>query len=71
MLFLDFQMPFVSGIQVAEKVRASQVNQIPSVKIYGVTGDNDLSVNQSDVFDHIFTKPVTIEKIRLVKSIFS
>jgi hypothetical protein len=54
LFFQEFKyFRIISHHKVAQKVRAALINQISSIKIYGVTGDDDISANESQVFDHI------------------
>ncbi|CDW71598.1 multi-sensor hybrid histidine kinase [Stylonychia lemnae] len=67
-IFLDNNMPILSGIEVARKIREQLriLNVSQQIKIFLISGDNinpeDLS--QKNLFDQIVTKPVSLSTIK-------
>lgn len=78
LVILDIQMPFLSGIEVAEKISALRLEgKIPDLKgLVAITAGGEEDVfsieNQSDssVFDYWLLKPVSRDKIQEVLQLF-
>ncbi len=63
LLLTDMWMPGINGMELAEKIRRS--GRFPHLGIAIVTADTETGNNfDSKTFDAVFTKPITIEKLK-------
>jgi CheY-like chemotaxis protein len=55
----DLTMPKINGIELANKIRDINKNQI----ILAMSGDNDLDMDKKKIFDNIFLKPIDLTEL--------